>query len=76
MTDQAMLTEMARLLAIIERYWSTHFSVEDEIGASTVQRVRAVLVEYRQKLLTPWIGLMMGIVNSAGTAVLFNTHVA
>ena len=52
MTDQAMLTEMARLLAIIERYWSTHFSVEDEIGASTVQRVRAVLVEYRQKLLT------------------------
>jgi hypothetical protein len=25
MTDQAMLAEMARLLAIIERYWSTHF---------------------------------------------------
>jgi hypothetical protein len=50
MTDQAMLAEMARLLAIIERYWSTHFG--DEIDAFTIQQVRAVLAEHRQRLRT------------------------
>jgi hypothetical protein len=43
MTDQAMLTEMARLLAIIERYWATHFSTGDEIDALTIHQVRAIL---------------------------------
>jgi hypothetical protein len=52
MTDQAIVTEMARLLAIMERYWSTHFSVGDEIDPFTVQQVHAVLAEHRQKLLT------------------------
>jgi hypothetical protein len=41
MTDQAMLAEMARLLAIIERYWATHFSASNEIDALTTHRVRA-----------------------------------
>jgi hypothetical protein len=50
MTDQAILTEMARLLAIIDRYWTTHFSAGDEIDASTIQQVRAILAEHRQKL--------------------------
>jgi hypothetical protein len=52
MTDQAMLSEMARLLAIIERYWSTHFGAGDEIDAFTVQQVRAVLAEHRQRFRT------------------------
>jgi hypothetical protein len=52
MTDQAMLAEMARLLAIVERYWSTHFRAGDEIDAFTVQQVRAVLAEHRQRLRT------------------------
>ena len=46
---------MARLLAIIERYWSTHFnhfSVGDEIDSLTIQQVRAVLAEASTKLLT------------------------
>jgi hypothetical protein len=38
MTDQAMLAEMARLLAVIERYWSTHFRAGDEIDAFTIQQ--------------------------------------
>ena len=50
MTDEAMLTEMARLLAIIDRYWTAHFSAGDEIDASTIRQVRAILAEDRQKL--------------------------
>jgi hypothetical protein len=50
MTDQAMLTEMARLLAIIERYWATHFSTGDEIDALTIHQVRAILAEHRLRL--------------------------
>jgi hypothetical protein len=50
MTDQAMLTEMARLLAIIERYWATHFNTGDEIDALTIHRVRAILAEHRLRL--------------------------
>ena len=52
MTDQAMLAEMARLLAIIDRYWTTHFSADDEIDAFTVQQVRAILTKHRQRLHT------------------------
>jgi hypothetical protein len=37
MTAQAMLAEMAGLLAIIDRYWTTHFSAGDEIDASTIR---------------------------------------
>jgi hypothetical protein len=49
MTDQAMLAEMARLLAIIERYWATHFSAGNEIDALTTHRVRTILAEHRQR---------------------------
>jgi len=43
MTDRAMIiAEMARLLAIIERYWTTLFSIGDEIDLFTVQQVHAV----------------------------------
>jgi hypothetical protein len=49
MTDQAMLAEMARLLAIIDRYWTTHFSAGGEVDASTIQQVHAILAEHRQK---------------------------
>ena len=52
MTDEAMLAEMARLLTIIERYWTTHLSASDEIDAFTVRQVRAILTEHRQKLHT------------------------
>jgi hypothetical protein len=52
-TNQALLAEMARLLALIERHWSTHFSPGGEIDAFTVQQVHAVLAEHRQKLLIP-----------------------
>jgi len=50
MTDQAMLAEMARLPAIIERYWSTHFRAGDEIDTFTAQQVRTALTEHRQRL--------------------------
>ena len=46
MTDQVMLTEMARLLAIIDRYWTAHFSAGDEIDASTIRQVRAILADH------------------------------
>jgi hypothetical protein len=49
MTDQGMLAEMASLLQIIERYWSTHFSAGDEIDPLTVLRVRSILAEHRQR---------------------------
>jgi hypothetical protein len=52
MTDEAILAEMARLLAIIERHWTTHLSASDDIDAFTVQRVRAILTEHRQRLHT------------------------
>jgi hypothetical protein len=53
MSDQALLAEMACLLAVIERHWTSHFSVGGEIDAFTAQRVHAVLAEHRQKLLMP-----------------------
>ena len=52
-TDQGMLAEMARLLQIIERYWSTHFSTGDEIDPLTVLRVRSILTEHRQRYRRP-----------------------
>jgi len=45
-----MIAEMARLLAVIDRHWTTHFSAADDIDASTIQQVRAILAEHRQKL--------------------------
>jgi hypothetical protein len=51
MTDEAMLTEMARLLAIIERYWA------DEIDALTIHPVRAILAEHRLRLHSRGAGL-------------------
>jgi hypothetical protein len=45
-----MLTEMARLLAIIERNWATHFSTGDEIDALTIHQVRAILADHRLRL--------------------------
>jgi hypothetical protein len=57
MTDQAMLTEMARLLAIIERYWATHFNTGDEIDALTIHQVRAILAEHRLRLHSRGAGL-------------------
>jgi len=53
MTDQAMLAEMASLLQIIERYWSTHFSAGYEIDPLTVLRVRFILAEHRQRYRQP-----------------------
>jgi hypothetical protein len=50
MTDQAILTEMARLLAIIDRYWATHFNTGDEIDVLTIHQVRAILAEHRLRL--------------------------
>jgi hypothetical protein len=41
MTNQRMLAEMASLLQIIERYWTTHFSAGDEIDPLTILRVRS-----------------------------------
>jgi hypothetical protein len=48
-TDQGMLAEMASLLQIIERYWTTHFSAGHEIDPLTVLRVRSILTEHRQR---------------------------
>jgi hypothetical protein len=65
MTDQTTIAEMARLLAIIEGYWTTLFSVGDEIDAFTVQQVRGVPCRARQKLLTVGHASTMRILNTA-----------
>jgi len=52
MTDQVLLAEIARLLALIECHWTTHYSVGGQIDAFTVQQVHAVLAEHRQRLRT------------------------
>ena len=52
-TDQGMLAEMASLLQIIERHWTTHFSAGDEIDPLTVLRVRSILTEHRRRYHKP-----------------------
>jgi len=52
-TDQGMLAEMASLLQIIERHWTTHFDAVDEIDPLTVLRVRSILTEHRRRYHKP-----------------------